>query len=148
MDLYQLVYVSKSARKMHHYEVAEIVQQSSLANGKKGITGLLLYGGGNFLQVLEGKRYTIETLYKKVARDPRHKDVRQLLLTPATGRLFSRWQMGLLDLEAQANLDFDLLAAAGAADGNSLTLPLGTASTMNLIKEFRRQNSIPVAKSA
>ena len=40
-----------------------------------GITGVLCYGGGIYLQALEGGRKQVNDLYTLIVKDPRHKDV-------------------------------------------------------------------------
>jgi len=52
-----------------------ILSQSRQYNPSSGITGILCYGGGIFLQAIEGGRTAISELYGHIQRDPRHKNV-------------------------------------------------------------------------
>lgn len=66
-------------------------------NADHGVTGVLVYGGGVFMQALEGGRQIISDLYGVIQRDPRHKDVVLLHYEEITERRFGGWTMGLVD---------------------------------------------------
>ncbi len=72
-DLYQLVYVSQSGDDVDALALEAIRRQAASNNLKLGITGVLLLGGGCFLQLLEGPREAIAMVYGKIAIDSRHK---------------------------------------------------------------------------
>ncbi len=100
MDLSQLIYISRATSPPTREELAEIVAQSKPNNWRQSITGLLLYGRGHYLQLLEGPLLEVAELYTRISRDPRHDQVLPLLLQPATRRLFPEWKMGVLNLDA------------------------------------------------
>ena len=66
-------------------------------NHESGITGILVYGGGIFMQAIEGGRRAISDLYGTIQRDPRHKDVVLLHYEEIVERRFGGWTMGLVD---------------------------------------------------
>ena len=66
-------------------------------NADHGVTGVLVYGGGVFIQALEGGRQIISDLYGVIQRDARHKDVVLLHYEEITERRFGGWTMGLVD---------------------------------------------------
>ncbi|WOP14913.1 BLUF domain-containing protein [Ottowia sp. SB7-C50] len=66
-------------------------------NQDSGITGILVYGGGIFMQAIEGGRRAISDLYGTIQRDPRHKDVVLLHYEEIVERRFGGWTMGLVD---------------------------------------------------
>lgn len=74
-------------------------------NRRLDITGLLLYGGGHFMQLLEGEREVIEDLFERICSDPRHHDVHRLLTFPVENRLFDDWSMSLLNLDMRTTLE-------------------------------------------
>lgn len=67
----QLIYVSSAVNLMSEDELLDLLAQSSQRNKRKGVTGLLLYAGGNFIQVLEGEqsdvRRSIHLFFETVA---------------------------------------------------------------------------------
>jgi hypothetical protein len=60
---------------------------------------MLLYKGGNFLQVLEGPEEGVLRLYQKISRDPRHGDVMLLTKEPIQERQFPDWSMGFQNID-------------------------------------------------
>src|SRR5688572_12980573 len=70
-----LLYVSTSIKLFSEEELLEMLKVSRDNNKALDITGLLLYKGGNFMQVLEGPDEVVNSLYEKIKIDPRHKDV-------------------------------------------------------------------------
>ena len=75
-----------------------ILAQSRTHNPASGITGILCYGGGIFLQALEGGRMPISELYGHIQKDPRHKDVVLLSYEEITERRFGGWTMGQVNV--------------------------------------------------
>lgn len=78
----------------------ELLTKSRENNSKAGLTGMLLYKDGNFMQVLEGEEATVRALYEKVHRDPRHRGVITLLQGHVEERQFPDWSMGFQDLNS------------------------------------------------
>ena len=78
--------------------VNSILQSARAHNQASGITGILVYGGGVFMQAIEGGRQAISDLYGTIQRDVRHKDVVLLHYEEIVERRFSAWTMGLVDV--------------------------------------------------
>jgi len=74
-----------------------ILAQSRQHNPECGITGILCYGGGIFLQAIEGGRLAVSELYGHIQRDPRHKDVVLLHYEEISERRFAGWTMGAVN---------------------------------------------------
>lgn len=55
-DLISLVYLSEAVGHFSHLDLAELLAKSRANNSTLGITGMLLFKEGKFLQALEGKR--------------------------------------------------------------------------------------------
>lgn len=75
-----------------------ILTQSRQSNPLCGITGILCYGGGIFLQAIEGGRVTVSELYGHIQRDARHKDVVLLHYEEISERRFGGWTMGQVNM--------------------------------------------------
>ena len=95
--LVRLMYASRAANADTE-TIAAIVKQSKAHNGAAGITGLLCFSDGIFLQVLEGGRDAVSALYNRIAADPRHRDVVLLHYAEIGERRFSGWAMGQVNL--------------------------------------------------
>ncbi|MES2068968.1 MAG: BLUF domain-containing protein [Pseudomonadota bacterium] len=96
--LVRLLYASRAADKKLCDVITDIMQQSRTHNPKHGITGILCHSDQVFMQVLEGGREAVNTLYSHILRDPRNTDVVLLHYEEITERHYSGWTMG------QANL--------------------------------------------
>ncbi|MBC3806285.1 BLUF domain-containing protein [Undibacterium seohonense] len=96
--LVRLLYASRAVNGNLSEIVQSITQQSRDHNPQHGITGILCHSDQVFMQVLEGGREAINTLYSHILRDPRHTDVILLDYEEISQRRYSGWTMG------QANL--------------------------------------------
>jgi hypothetical protein len=94
MTLISLVYVSTSVEPITQADLEDILAKSRRNNAQNGITGLLLYRSGLFIQVLEGEEDAVLNLYRKITRDPRHAQSMMLQRQPVAQRSFAGWSMG------------------------------------------------------
>lgn len=94
MPLTQLIYASNAAREFCDDELAAILDSSIRHNRQNGITGLLLYARGTFLQALEGKQVAVEETYERIKKDNRHTELAVVEWAPILRRSFSDWSMG------------------------------------------------------
>jgi len=106
-QLVAAVYVSSATRHLADHEVLDILRVARANNEKLGITGMLLYREGNFLQVLEGSADVVDSLIKKLKRDPRHQGVILMSRRIIEQREFGDWSM------AFRNMSKDCSAEAG-----------------------------------
>ena len=97
--LVRLLYASRSANPDSSEVTEAILAQSRSHNPAMGITGILCYGGGIFLQALEGGRNQVSDLYGHIQKDPRHKDVVLLHYEEISERRFGGWTMGQVNVE-------------------------------------------------
>lgn len=70
-----LIYLSAATCSLDAAGLAALGQQSAARNGPLGLTGLLLWNGSGFLQLLEGQAEAVEAVMASIIRDPRHSDV-------------------------------------------------------------------------
>jgi hypothetical protein len=98
--MFFLVYVSMAQEKMSKEDLLDILAQSREANAKAGITGMLLYKDGNFMQALEGEETAVRALYARICRDPRHRGILTLVEGERENRCFGDWSMGFQDLSS------------------------------------------------
>ena len=95
--LVRLLYASRAVDPSAS-AIDAILAQSRQHNPSCGITGILCYGGGIFLQAIEGGRMAVSELYSHIQKDPRHKDVVLLDYEEISERRFGGWTMGQVNL--------------------------------------------------
>ncbi len=95
--LVRLLYASRAVDTSAD-AIEAILSQSRLANPVGGITGILCYGGGIFLQAIEGGRMAVSELYGHIQKDLRHKDVVLLHYEEISERRFGGWTMGQVNM--------------------------------------------------
>ena len=96
--LVRLLYASRALPAVDQDELVAILRQSKANNPEIGVTGVLCYSQGVFLQVLEGGRDAVNRLYNRIAADPRHTDVTLLSYEEIGERRFAGWSMGQVDM--------------------------------------------------
>jgi Sensors of blue-light using FAD len=93
-NLCNFLYCSHATAQMNDSELPRILEKSKTNNADQGITGLLVYGGGMFLQWLEGPRDKVEALMGRLEQDPRHETIVRLqVLDGLKERLYPTWAM-------------------------------------------------------
>jgi hypothetical protein len=96
--LVRLLYASRAVDTQPE-AIEGILAKSREFNPSSGITGILCYGGGIFLQAIEGGRNAISELYGHIQHDARHKNVVLLHYEEISERRFSGWTMGQVNME-------------------------------------------------
>jgi hypothetical protein len=91
--LHSLVYVSSATGVLSPDQLRALQEQARAGNRERGITGLLLFCEGSFMQVLEGGRSTVDQVYRRIGRDPRHHHLIELVSEPILQRDFADWEM-------------------------------------------------------
>jgi hypothetical protein len=95
--LVRLLYASR-ALDCSPEAIENILAKSRQYNPGSGVTGILCYGGGIFLQAIEGGRMAVSELYGHIQRDERHKDVVLLHYEEISERRFGGWTMGQVNM--------------------------------------------------
>lgn len=96
--LVRLLYASRAVDSSPA-AIEAILTQSRQYNPTCGITGILCYGGGIFLQAIEGGRMAVSELYGHIQKDVRHHDVALLHYEEISERRFGGWTMGQVNLQ-------------------------------------------------
>ena len=90
----RLVYRSEATRPTDSLQsLAELLGEAQHNNARDGLTGALAVHDGRFLQVVEGPSGMIDGLERRLARDPRHRDITVLGRHPIEARAFGGWTM-------------------------------------------------------
>lgn len=96
--LVRLLYASRAAVPLNPQVVDSILAQSRKNNPPQGITGILCFSDDLFLQVLEGGRDAVCSLYNNIVTDERHTHVRILNYEEIPERRFGGWTMGHVNI--------------------------------------------------
>jgi hypothetical protein len=91
--MYYLIYTSTAIVPPTEADMAQILLSSDRNNGRNGITGLLLYHLGSYVQLLEGDEAIVTATFNRIARDPRHYGIRKLGFGNSDKRYFPDWRM-------------------------------------------------------
>ncbi|MCE2745566.1 MAG: BLUF domain-containing protein [Burkholderiales bacterium] len=95
----RLLYCSQAKPEFNDETLDDILLTSRKNNSATGITGVLVHGGGMFMQVLEGPEQNVLRTYVKILDDKRHTDSRLIQISPIKDRLFDNWTMGIVEAE-------------------------------------------------
>ena len=90
---YSIVYISTAIADFGAADLLKLLKQARGFNEQAGITGVLMYGGGRFVQVLEGCPAAVRCLYARIEADPRHGRLEKLADGPVARREFTGWRM-------------------------------------------------------
>ena len=106
-----LVYSSLAVKPFAREELLDLLQQAREKNARLGITGILLYKKGKFMQALEGEETALRALYSTIRADRRHRQIVTLADLPIAKPRFSEWSMGFENLdEAEPGLGADRIS--------------------------------------
>ncbi len=91
--VHTITYRSEERDPLTPAEVMKLTSQSSRKNEENDITGFMIYLYGVFIQVLEGPKEKVESLFAIINQDPRHKNVTVLHRGSKFFRDFGEWGM-------------------------------------------------------
>jgi hypothetical protein len=96
--LVRLMYASRAVAAVDQDQLLAILRKSKANNPAVGVTGVLCYSEGIFLQALEGGRSAVNALYNRISSDTRHSQVELLTYEEIGERRFAGWSMGQVNM--------------------------------------------------
>jgi hypothetical protein len=96
--LTQLIYISRAVGPQTTTVTTQILETARAFNKSHDLTGVLCQGKGLYVQVLEGERSVVNSLYRRIAADSRHVDAEIVLFGEIKNRQFKDWSMALVNL--------------------------------------------------
>jgi len=93
MPLQELIYTSVSSAQSEKDEVSNILAVSEKNNAVSAITGLLMFDGHRYIQILEGEAESVNHLYDVISKDSRHQELELLHVGGISARSFENWRM-------------------------------------------------------
>lgn len=112
----QVSYISKTTESWSSGQLLDLLMQCRRNNTKSGVTGMLLYGNGTFLQAIEGEDEVIDKLVELIRKDSRHVDIQMLGRREIAQREYADWSMGFEEVTDDALKDIHGLNNFGASD--------------------------------
>lgn len=88
-----IAYVSRQSFILTDEDISSLLLTCRTKNNRVGITGMLIYFDGTFVQFLEGPEEKIDALFETISRDKRHQDVILLIDGASEKRAFEDWSM-------------------------------------------------------
>lgn len=88
-----LTYKSKAAFNPSNADLDDLVHKARVRNRSAGVTGMLLYENGKFLQTLEGPPEGLKQIWSAIRHDERHTQIEVLSEHVVATRLFSDWDL-------------------------------------------------------
>lgn len=133
----QCLYASRALRAFTADDLEDLLRAARDSNHARQLTGLLVYGHGGFVQVVEGPEAEVDALFARIARDPRH-EVLMHTTRAIERRHFPEWEMGYRRIDvsaAHAVPGFSALFEEGFEPGD---VPGLDALACDLINSLRR----------
>ena len=137
----ELIYASSAVRPFSEADLSTLLMRARANNQALGVSGMLLYDKGSFLQVLEGEAPVVRTLFARIGRDERHTRVVVLLESFVEQRGFADWKMGFVSVDRlraagtpgfddflDASVSRSTLAAAASTPSKARAILLGFRS--------------------
>jgi hypothetical protein len=121
-----LTYLSTATVPFSSSDLSELLASTRERNHADGLTGVMLYAGGHFIQTLEGDEDAVATTFERIGRDTRHRDVYIALREEIQARAFPDWSMGF------ETVDLDEAAALPGFNDYLEGKPMSPASTEQL----------------
>lgn len=83
----------------------DMVTAANIKNRRSDVTGILLFNGHHFFQLLEGPEEQVKEIYCCICNDPRHHNIVELMCDYAPARRFGKVGMELFDLQKHERND-------------------------------------------
>jgi len=133
------IYRSRARSGLADADIDSILETSRRNNRIVGVGGMLLFGGGSFLQILEGPGPAVERTYRRILSDPRHTDPVLLYDGKGEPRRFVGWAMGFARLEPYAHMA-SVAYFLKRDDAGNLS-GFGPEAALRLLLDLRRECS-------
>ena len=135
-----LTYLSSATSLMSSQQLVDMLDSFRPRNTERGLTGMLLYSGGNIIQTLEGPPDAVLSTYAAIAADARHTGLIEVFRDPVEERSFPDWSMGfrnIRDIDVDDVTGFnDFLQRPAGADGPG---PRHVRTMLRVFKEHNRE---------
>ena len=101
MKLKTLTYTSLASLDLTSEDVDQILREARTSNAIDGVTGLLVFNGTHFMQVIEGAPHAIDDLVARLRRDRRHSGFEVRDEREIEQRFFPDWSMEMVRVKSR-----------------------------------------------
>lgn len=99
--MHHIIYLSWAVAPFTTAQLQRLLTRARQRNTELAITGILLYGNEQFMQVLEGEEEVVQELYAQIRKDPRHHNILTFANKAVAQRAFPEWAMAFPSVSAQ-----------------------------------------------
>ena len=103
--MYELIYLSTANPEINQSDIENILSTARKFNADNNLSGCLIFHNNHFLQLLEGDKEIVTSLYEKIIKDQRHTNIRLLHESNKTIRSFAEWRMAFVDLSTHTDIE-------------------------------------------
>lgn len=100
-SLFKVSYVSRARTEFDDLTLNALMAASQARNIENDLTGVLAYGNGHFVQILEGPMRPLDTVMQSIRADARHGGLAIVGPVPIARRSFPDWCMARLKFEPE-----------------------------------------------
>lgn len=93
-----MLYTSRASHSLEADDIFRIVTVSARNNPARAVTGFLVFGNGNFVQLVEGPAMALDQLLVELRVDARHNGLEILDRASIAERSFPAWRMERLPM--------------------------------------------------
>ena len=131
--LVTLGFTSEANHEFGLMGVMRLFFQSYNNNRPANITGVLLFDGVHFAQIIEGSEFMVDALWDVIQRDERHKNITLFGKNTIPSRAFSKWSMRVKDGDVIAMMCPELNGLIYNMDGNLGAPAIARATYMSAL---------------
>ena len=132
--MHHIIYLSRVSGKLSSEELVALLVKARRSNALVGITGAMVYGEGQFMQVLEGEEVAVTALYERIVADPRHKSILKLADKSITERTFIDWSMAFRELSSEQAAELEGYASPAYWEQTSFASDSPDAMLLNRMR--------------
>ena len=142
--LVEILYCSVSVpSQLTNADFDHILATARRRNVSENITGMLLYYRGEFVQILEGEKTSVENIYQIfIGSDLRHTALNKVHQNTISYRSFSEWSMGFVGAaEIESHMPSSVMGVVMnmlTEEAKSKRLSLGLNAFISIYNQMRK----------
>ncbi len=92
--IYSLCYFSTANSSLDTIDFENLFEYVVTKNAHQEITGVLVYGQGNFMQIMEGTEEKVNSVFTSIKEDSRHHNIIKVIEKEYDDRIFKKYDYG------------------------------------------------------
>lgn len=131
--LLRIVYRSTATGAFFDTQLEELARAAQANNRRNNVTGVLVYTGVKFVQVLEGEADIVDATFQRIGQDSRHSGIQMMFRGAIEERMFGDWAMMTLSVYPHS--------ARRIVDLVNRTMPFDVAEVLDEILNVARRRA-------